>query len=88
MVLGDVLLLASFLVTTTSLASSCLAIMALFLGDIPIPRLESCSPTTGVAGMSLRAGPGRGDGSGPSVWGRMLYTFALLSMSLCCISMN
>ena len=66
-VLGELLLPTSFLAPTISLASSCFAIMALFLGDIPIQRLDSCSPTTGVAGMSLRAGPGRGGGRGPSV---------------------
>ena len=65
-VLGEVLLLDSFLATTTSLASSCFT-MALFLGDIPIQWPDSCSPTTGVAGMSLKAGPGRGGGRGPSV---------------------
>ena len=66
-VLGEVLLLASFLAITISLASSCFTIMALFLGDIPLQWSDSCSPTTGVAGMSLRAGPGRGGGKGPSV---------------------
>ena len=65
-VLGEVLLLDSFLATTTSLASSCFT-MALFLGDIPIQWPDSCSPTTGVAGMSLKAGPDRGGGRGPSV---------------------
>ena len=50
-----------------------------FLGELPT---ECSSPTTGVAGISLRAGPltgpGGGGGSGPRDWGRMLYRGTVL----------